>query len=127
ELNHGDVQIALFGFTGSPDPVQDKYTLVSTYIDREKQDHSSPLNANYAGIRDSAIDKAFRQGAVATSSKARAQAYYVVQHRINQQAYWVPLYFRPTILTASPRARGVVNNPTQASPTWNVYDWRLSS
>jgi peptide/nickel transport system substrate-binding protein len=127
ELNHGAFQVAVFGFTGSPDPDQIKYDLVSTYIDREKQDHSSPLNINFAGIRDHGIDVAFKQGAIATSSKARATAYDYVQQRLNQQAYWVPLYFRPSIITYNPRVRGVVNNPTQAGPTGNVYDWQLTS
>jgi len=127
ELNHGEFQIALFGFSGSPDPDQIKYDVVSQYIDREKQDHSSPLNINFAGIRDRAIDKAMAAGGAAINPKVRAQQYAVVQRRMNQQAYWVPLYFRPSIITYSPKVKNVVDNPTQAGPTWNISAWQRSS
>jgi peptide/nickel transport system substrate-binding protein len=127
ELNHGAFQVALFGFTGSPDPDQIKYNIVSKYIDREKQDHSSPLDDNYSAIHDSAIDKAMAAGGAAISPKVRAQQYKVVQQRINQQAYWIPLYFRPNIATADSKVKNVANNPTQAGPTWNISAWRQSS
>ncbi len=127
ELNHGAFQVALFGFTGSPDPDQIKYNVVSKYIDREKQDHSSPLNVNYAAIHDTAIDKAMAAGGAAISSKARAQQYAIVQQRINQQAYWIPLYFRPNIATADSKVKNVVNNPTQIGPTWNITAWQRAS
>ncbi len=127
ELNHGTFQVALFAFSGSPDPDQIKYDLQSQYVDREKQDHTSPLNLNFAGIHDGAIDKAMNTGASSVSSAVRKAAYTIVQERINQQAYWVPLYYRPTIITYSSSALGVVNNPTQAGPTWNISHWRTSS
>jgi peptide/nickel transport system substrate-binding protein len=127
ELNHGAFQVALFGFTGSPDPDQIKYNVVSKYIDREKQDHSSPLNDNYSAIHDPAIDKAMAAGGAAISPKVRAQQYAIVQQHINQQAYWIPLYFRPNIATADSKVKNVANNPTQAGPTWNISAWRQSS
>lgn len=127
ELNHGEFQVALFAFTGSPDPDQIKYNVKSEYIDREKQDHSSPLNDNYSGIRDRAIDQAMTKGAVSTSPKVRAQQYAIVQRRLNQQAYWIPLYYRPSITTAAPQVKNVVDNPTQAGPTWNISAWTRAS
>jgi peptide/nickel transport system substrate-binding protein len=127
ELNHGAFQVALFGFTGSPDPDQIKYNLQSQYIDREKQVHTSPLNVNYAGIHDAAIDKAMNTGAASIVPAVRKAAYAIVQQRVNQQAYWVPLYYRPTIITYSSSVKGVVNNPTQVGPTWNISSWRTAS
>ncbi|HEY8686971.1 MAG TPA: ABC transporter substrate-binding protein, partial [Chloroflexota bacterium] len=127
ELNHGAFQVALFGFSGSPDPDQIKYNVVSQYIDREKQDHSSPLNDNYAGIHDRAIDKAMVAGGAAVSPKVRARQYAIVQQRLNQQAYWIPLYFRPNISTVDRKVKNVVDNPTQIGPTWNITAWEQSS
>jgi peptide/nickel transport system substrate-binding protein len=127
ELNHGAFQVALFGFSGSPDPDQIKYNVVSQYIDREKQDHSSPLNDNYAGIHDRAIDKAMVAGGAAVSPKVRARQFAIVQERLNQQAYWIPLYFRPNISTVDRKVKNVVDNPTQIGPTWNITAWQQSS
>lgn len=127
ELNHGEFQVALFGFTGSPDPDQIKYNVQSQYIDREKQDHSSPLSVNYAGIRDRAIDRAMNAGGAAINPRVRAQQYAIVQRRMNQQAYWIPLYFRPSITTSSRKVKNVVDNPTQAGPTWNISAWQRAS
>jgi peptide/nickel transport system substrate-binding protein len=127
ELNHGEFQVAMFAFSGSPDPDQIKYNVKSEYIDREKQDHSSPLNVNYSGIRDSIIDKAMDKGAVSTTPKVRAQEYAIVQRRISQQTYWIPLYYRPNIATTAPKVKNFIDNPTQAQPTWNVSAWERSS
>jgi peptide/nickel transport system substrate-binding protein len=127
ELNHGEFQVALFAFTGSPDPDQFKYNVKSEYIDREKQDHSSPLNGNYSGIHDRIIDQSMDKASVSTNPKVRTQQYSIVQRRMNQQTYWIPLYYRPNITTAGPKVRNVIDNPTQAEPTWNISAWRQSS
>jgi ABC-type transport system substrate-binding protein len=66
-------------------------------------------------------------GATSTSPKVRAQQYAIVQRRMSQQTYWIPLYFRPNIATVAPKLKNVVNNPTQAQPTWNVSAWAKAS
>jgi ABC-type transport system substrate-binding protein len=125
-LDHGQYQVAMFAFLGQPDPDQLKYNLQSRFVDRTAKTHAA-INENYAGIRDSVLNRAFNQAAGTVSSSARARQYAAAQARLNQQAYWVPLYFRPTIATADGRVQNFSTNPTQTGPTWNLFAWKVKS
>jgi peptide/nickel transport system substrate-binding protein len=122
-LNHGKFQIALFTFSGSPEPDTFKYELQSKYIDRAASVHAS-INENYSGIRDPQIDKAFNIASATFDSSKRQQEYNLIQTRLNQQAYWITLYFRPQIATDGTNLVNFSNNPTSAGPTWNMYQWK---
>jgi peptide/nickel transport system substrate-binding protein len=124
-LARGDFQVAMFAFLGGSDPDGLKTNMVSTYIDRQARNHSS-VNGNYAGIQDPAIDEAFRTGAGSFDPKVRQAAYSRMQEVMNQKAYWVPLFSRPSIDTASTRLEGFASNPTLLGPTWNVFAWRVA-
>jgi peptide/nickel transport system substrate-binding protein len=126
DLHRGDFQIAMLAFSGSPDPDQDKYNMQTTFIDRNANVHT-PLNQNYSGIRDRTIDQAFNKAAKTLNNKTRAKYYAVVQERTNKNAYWAPLYYRPSIATRSTKVKNFSNNPTQLGPTWNIYKWATAS
>jgi peptide/nickel transport system substrate-binding protein len=118
----GNFQVAMFALTGSPEPDGLKLDLQSKYIDRDQSVHSN-INSNYGGIRDSVIDKQFDVGAHSYDPKVRKNAYYAVQVQLNKQAYWIGLFYRPTIATENGHVLNFSTNPT-SSPEWNVYNWR---
>ncbi|HEX6509218.1 MAG TPA: ABC transporter substrate-binding protein [Chloroflexota bacterium] len=125
-LVRGNFQVGMWGYNGSPDPDQWKYNMVSSYIDRRASVHAA-INENDAGIRDTAIDKAFTAAARSLSHAVRAKNYATVQNEINKKSYWIPLYFKPQIATADSNVIHFSNNPTQVGPTWNMVNWRAKA
>lgn len=123
-VQQGAFQVADFGIIGSPDPDQLKFSMQSRYIDRRKSTHSV-LNANVSGITNRAIDRAFDRAAHTIDRKLRYRYYAFIQRAVNQLAYWVPLYFVPSIVTSDGRVAHFSANPTQYGPTWNMYAWKL--
>lgn len=126
QLNRGTFQVAIFAFIGSPDPDQLKYNLVSSFIDRAQAVHNT-INANYAGVRNKAIDRAFKIEFSNPNKKVRAAAFKVIQQQLSRNAYWDPLYYRTSIATSDGKIVNFTNNPTQAGQTWNSYDWRVKT
>lgn len=122
-LHHGAYQIGMFAFVySSPEPDGSKYNFQSQYVDRDQSTHAS-LNGNDAGIRDKVIDKAFETGAHSFDPKVRKAAYYTVQIRTNQLAYWFPLYYRPNIATSDAHVQNFKNTPV-GEVTWNTFEWK---
>ena len=126
-LSHGAFQVALFAFVGSPDPDQLKGNLLSTRIDRFAATKSIGVNGNDAGIKDPTIDAALHKEAGTFDKKVRQAAFTTIQVRINQNAYWIPLYSRPVIATTDGRVGNFANNPTQIGITWNTFAWTTKS
>ncbi len=126
-LSHGAFQVALFAFVGSPDPDQLKGNLMSTRIDRFAATKSIGVNGNDAGIKDPTIDAALHKEAGTFDKKVRQAAFTTIQVRINQNAYWIPLYSRPVIATTDGRVGNFANNPTQIGITWNTFAWTTKS
>lgn len=122
-LDRGNFQVALFSWVGSPDPDSWRNELAGGYIDRQHALHSD-INENYSGFRDGVIDAALRAGSGTYNNARRAAAYKKVQMEMNQQAYWVGLYFGDSIATNDGRVKGFANNPTTAGVAWNGYNWR---
>jgi peptide/nickel transport system substrate-binding protein len=122
-LNHGKFQIALFTFSGSPEPDTFKYELMSKYVDRHDTTHAA-INENYAGVRNPQIDSAFATAARTFDTATRQKSYNTIQTQLNHQAYWIALYFRPQIATADGNVGNFSNNPTSLGPTWNMYAWK---
>jgi ABC-type transport system substrate-binding protein len=110
----------MFTYAGSPDPDQWRLTLSSRYC---KTIPPKPWNAG-AGLRlclhDKPIDKAFDRAEHSFNPVVRSQGYRLIQQRMNQRAYWVPLYFRPFGLAVTKRLAGY-------SVLWNPSSWRLTS
>jgi ABC-type transport system substrate-binding protein len=125
-LDHGDYQIADFAFIGQPDPDQFKFNLVGKYCDRKQAVHAE-VNENYACIQNAAMDKAFTQEATSFDNKVRQSAFSTMQKLINQNAWWIPLYSRPSIATVDPKLKNFANNPTQYGQTWNAFAWASKS
>jgi len=123
-LIHGQFQVAEMAFIGKPDPDQVKFNLQSQYCSREHTVHAA-IDESYSCMHDKVLDKAFDQGASSFSKKVRAKAYAAFQARLNQQAYWVGLYFRSGIDTTDGKVKPFKGNPTQLGSTWNIYDWSL--
>ncbi len=122
-LSHGAFQVALFAFVGAPDPDQLKGNLLSTRIDRFAATKSVGVNGNDAGIKDPTIDAALHKEAGTFDKKVRQAAFNTIQVRINQNAYWIPLYSRPVIATTDGKVTNFSNNPTSAGVTWNSFAW----
>jgi ABC-type transport system substrate-binding protein len=121
-LYHGAFQVAMFAYTGAPDPDQLKLNLASKYIDREQTVHSN-TNSNHSGVHDSLFDRDFNLGAHSINSKVRQSNYTAIQVELNKQAYWVGLFYRPNVSTNDGHVSGFSNNPTGA-PEWNIYNWQ---
>jgi ABC-type transport system substrate-binding protein len=123
-LVHGAFQVALFGEVGGPDPDGLALLMQSKYIDRTAQNHN-PSNGNFAGIRDRTIDRAFDQAVHTVSRSLRRTNFGIVQRRLNEQAYWIPIYYVPDISTADRRVFGFQPNSAATIGTWNVYAWKV--
>lgn len=121
-LQHGDFAVSMYADVGYPDPDGFKQNFQHQYIDREKDVHSA-VNANVAGIKDPLIDQAFNKAYKTLDPKVRQKWYNVWQTRLNQQAYWVPLFYRGEINTDDGRIANFTSNPTNAGNQWNVYNW----
>jgi ABC-type transport system substrate-binding protein len=76
---------------------------------------------------DPVIDRAFTAGSRTLNSAVRQNNYNAIQVEVNKLAYWIPLYFRPTIATDDGRVANFSNNPTSLGPEWNMFAWRLKS
>jgi len=122
-LAHGAYQVALFAEVGGPNPDRLALLMESRYVDRDKQVHNASLNQNYAGIRDKVIDGGFDRAISTYDHVSRRQGFRAVQRELNQQAYWVPLYYAPSVSTSNGRIAGFRPSPG-ALETWNVYAWK---
>jgi ABC-type transport system substrate-binding protein len=121
---HGAFQVLLFAEAGAPSP-DPMFTLMeSPYVDRDQTAHTSD-NVNYAGIRDRTIDQAFSQAVRTFDNRVRKRAFAIVQERLNQRAYWIPLYYVPSISTNDHHVGGFKPNPIFGMDAWNSYDWRV--
>ena len=114
----------MFAFGGGPDPDPLRTNIQSRYIDREQSVHS-PSNQNFSGIRDAAIDRAFDRAGHTFRHKERLLSYSIVQRRLNQGAYWVPLYFTPNITTTTGRVANYRATVIFGSSLWNAYAWKV--
>ena len=122
--SHGAFQAVMFAYLGAPDPDGFKFNLQSRYIDRLAAVHSS-VNGNNSGSKDPLIDRDFNLAAGTYNSRSRGRYYDGIQVRMNKNAYWIPLYFRPSIATEDGRLANFSNGPTASGPEWNMFAWRL--
>jgi peptide/nickel transport system substrate-binding protein len=123
-LAHGAFQVALFTDLGGANPDGLASSMQSRYIDRRSTDHNPNLDQNYAGIRDKIIDRGFDQAIHTFDPVARRAGFRAVQREMNQKAYWITLYYIPTISTTDSRISGFVPSAFFSSETWNAYDWK---
>jgi peptide/nickel transport system substrate-binding protein len=123
-LDHGQFQVALFAFLGGADPDPLKEDLMGRFIDRNQSVHT-PINQNYSGVHDSTIDNAFTKAAATLNNAVRARYYAIAQTRVNQNADWIILYYRPVIATTDSHIKNVTDVPTQYGPEWNTWAWHL--
>lgn len=124
-LDHGAFQVALFGQAAAANPDDLANLLESRYVDRQQRVHNEGRNANVSGIHNRVIDRAFEQAASTFQPAVRKRDFYVIQREVNRQAYWIPLYFPPTISTSGRRILGFRPAPFNSGETWNAYNWRV--
>ena len=124
-VRHGAFQVALFAWLGGPDPDGLAHEMESKYVDRDKTIHNANTNLNTGGIRDRTIDRAFERAIHTVNRSVRRTNFWTVQCRLNQQAYWIPVYYQPDISTADRRVTGFQPNSALGLSTGNVYAWKV--
>lgn len=125
-LDHGDFQLADFAYIGLPDPDQLRANLESQYCDRRQTVHALS-NANDSCITSSTMDTAMKKASASFNNAVRQKYYNQMQVEINKNAYWIPLYSRPSISTVDTHLSNFKNNPTQLGQTWNTWEWAYKS
>jgi ABC-type transport system substrate-binding protein len=121
---HGAFQASAFATIGGPDPDGWRTTMESRYIDRRAKVHTG-ANGNVSGIRDPLLDRIMEAAARTLDSQVRSRNYVTMQRRVNQQAYWIPLYYRPYISTSDNRVLNFQASPFEAGGTLNMYAWKV--
>jgi peptide/nickel transport system substrate-binding protein len=124
-LVHGAFQVTSFSWTGGTDPDPLKSLLESRYVARDHPSRALDADQNFAGIRDSVIDREFERGEGSFNHSVRTSAFYRVQARLNQKAYWVPLSYRPDVSTTTPRIEGYRTNPVGGGEAMDAYLWKV--
>jgi peptide/nickel transport system substrate-binding protein len=125
-LDHGDFQLADFAYIGLPDPDQLRANLLAKYCDRRQTVHAL-VNQNDSCIQSATMDTAMKKAAGSFDNAVRQKYYNQMQVEINQKAYWIPLYSRPSISTVDSHLVNFKNNPTQLGQTWNTWQWAFKS
>jgi ABC-type transport system substrate-binding protein len=124
-LAHGAFQVALFAEAGGANPDDLAFSLESRYISRGQAKHTG-LDVNAAGIRDSIIDRSFERAIHTNNRTVRRREFRLVQRELNQQGYWIPLYYVPNVSATNHRVVGFHASPFFQGDTWNVYAWKAT-
>jgi len=116
DLPNGNFDIILFAWVGSPD--------ISTWVDiygcRTGSDHAQDNNQGYC---DQKVDRLLGNVAHILDT---AKQYGVMNQALAQmvkQVPTVPLFQKPTYLIYRTVMKGLVENPTQEGPVWNINKW----
>lgn len=123
-LDHGQFQVALFAYSGGPDPEGYYTNMASNFIDRAKSVHSG-VNANNSAIKDKVIDNAYKLGDSSLSKATRQKAYSTMQVEMVKQAHWIVLYYRPVVATTDGHVANVTDTDSSTGPEWNAFAWKL--
>jgi peptide/nickel transport system substrate-binding protein len=128
-LYTGKFEAALLGADVGTDPASIAHYVGSQFVARIKARPEEscmtgpPCNQNFSGIQDPVIDSSLRQGLRTVDETRRTPAYWRLQNRMVKQAYWFPLFFRPTVATAKPGIKGFPGHPDPGSLFWNMNAW----
>jgi ABC-type transport system substrate-binding protein len=109
----------------APDPDSLHIMIASQYLDALKPTHST-INQDWSGMQDPVIDRDMNQASVTFNSKKRAALYKEVQQHLAKNADWIQIYYRPNIVTANLKVKGVTGTPFFGNNTWNSYDWHTA-
>jgi peptide/nickel transport system substrate-binding protein len=121
QVYYGPFQASMFTYAGSPDPDEWKFELSSEYCASSAATAGTSIGAPQDEcIHDERINEAFESGDRSFSSTVRARSYNTIQNRMNQRAYWIPLYFRPYSVAVSKRVAGYKG-------LWNPWSWMIKS
>jgi ABC-type transport system substrate-binding protein len=122
-LHTGAFQVAMFAFSGNPDPFSFEQLVTTPFIDR-KQSVKSASNGNDAGIDDAVINKAIKAGVATVDPKKRQAAYNTFQVEMNKQAHWIDLYARPYLTTNDGAVKtNYYPAPGTLGKGWNAQTW----
>jgi len=114
---------ALFAWVGGVDP--DNYMLW----------HSSQIPSagnryqgqNYAGWRNSEVDRLLVEGRKTLDSKQRKQIYDRIQQLIFEEVPVIPLYFRGNIDAVKTTVVNYKPSPVFAGSLWNAWEWGFAA
>lgn len=120
---HGSFQAIMFAYGTAPDPDFMRFLTESKFIERDRTTHPCPVCGNNSGIRDSKMDKLLNAASVTVNPQVREKDYIAAQVELNQQAYWIPLFYRPEIDTYDSHIKPF--DPSSVSgPNWNIFAWQ---
>jgi peptide/nickel transport system substrate-binding protein len=116
DLPNGNYDIILFAWVGSPD--------ISGWDDiygcRSGSDHAQDNNQGYC---DQKVDRLL---VTANHQLVSAKQYGLTNQALAQmvkQVPTVPLFQKPTYLIYRTSMRGLIENPTNEGPVWNINKW----
>jgi peptide/nickel transport system substrate-binding protein len=122
-LAHGTFQAALLLARTGVEPDFLGGSMESSYVDRRHADHREG-GGNYSGIDDVIIDRSFRAARRTFDRRVRSKSYAAIQREMNTHAYWMPLYFPPSIWTDSGRIHHLSSSPA-GGKYWNIWNWKV--
>jgi peptide/nickel transport system substrate-binding protein len=114
DLPNHNFDMAMFAFLFSADP----------------QTRSSLLGcggaSNYTEYCNRAVTREFDQAAVNLNQKARAALFNKIDTQVSNDVPWIPLYQKPTYLVYKSSIHGMIDDPNNQGPVWNIEQWSKS-
>jgi peptide/nickel transport system substrate-binding protein len=117
DLVQGNYDLFMFAWVGSPDPTG------STAI------WSCPNNGgtqNYMSYCNNKVTDLLKQADQELNDKKRVQLVNQADALMANDIPTIPLYQKPTFLVTHSYVKGMNDNPTNASPSYNIQDWWLN-
>jgi len=82
---------------------------------------------NVTGFCSRSVDRLLAAAARETAPIARRRDYEEADALLSRSIPVLPMYQRPDVLVHTAKLAGMVDNPGQTGPFWNVEDWRWTS
>jgi peptide/nickel transport system substrate-binding protein len=122
-LYHGRYDVALFAYTGSPDPQQNE----PNFDPKNIPGPSNTTGSNDSHIRDQDQFALLRSAGKTLDNAQRIAIFNKWQKLVNDRVYWIPLFNRPQISLSNGTIGNWKPHPGQQANEWNVYQWYKTS
>jgi peptide/nickel transport system substrate-binding protein len=120
-LYHRRYDVALFAYQENPDPQQNEGNFNPALVPGPT--NTAGTNQNYNGITDQDQWSLLVQARHALDNSQRHAIFNRWQTLLNSRSYWIMLYARQNISAESGKIGNFKPNPSQATDTWNAYQW----
>jgi ABC-type transport system substrate-binding protein len=120
-LLHRRFDVALFAYQENPDPQQSENNFSPYLIPGPS--HQAGSNENYTGVSDQDQWNLLLQARHALDNSQRHALFNKWQQLVNSRSYWIMLYARQNISAESGKIGNFKPNPSQATDTWNAFQW----